>query len=182
LKPYKAVSCQTFHHFLLISENIEHIGDNFLCYNDDQDVINNGCTWSLCKGRLTISRNIWARSLISPSIAEEAYISVAQLYRVFYALTGHPVKEYIRKRRISAAANHLRNSKRTVEELAWNSGFESYYSFAKVFKKIVGLTPAAYRNAEIFFSFEPIRLYEQIAYKEDKEQTELFPDVKVTKP
>jgi AraC family transcriptional regulator len=112
-------------------------------------------------------------------IADEAYISVAQLYRLFYAITGHPVKDYIRKRRISAAANHLRNSKRTVEELAWNSGFESYHSFAKVFKKIVGLTPAAYRNAEIFFSFEPIRLYEQIAYKEDKEQTELFPDVKV---
>jgi AraC family transcriptional regulator len=113
------------------------------------------------------------------SIAEEAYISVAQLYRVFYALTGHPVKDYIRKRRMSVAANHLRNSKRTVEELAWDSGFESYHSFAKVFKKIVGLTPAAYRNADIFFSFEPIRLHEQVAYKEDKEQTELYPDVKV---
>jgi AraC family transcriptional regulator len=113
------------------------------------------------------------------SIAEEAYISVAQLYRVFYALTGHPVKDYIRKRRMSVAANHLRNSKRTVEELAWDSGFVSYHSFAKVFKKIVGLTPAAYRNADIFFSFEPIRLHEQVAYKEDKEQTELFPDVKV---
>lgn len=113
------------------------------------------------------------------SIAEEAYISVAQLYRVFYALTGHPVKDYIRKRRMSVAANHLRNSKRTVEELAWDSGFESYHSFAKVFKKIVGLTPAAYRNADIFFSFESIRLFEQVAYKEDKEQTELFPGVKV---
>ncbi|TNJ61023.1 AraC family transcriptional regulator [Paenibacillus hemerocallicola] len=113
------------------------------------------------------------------SIAEEAYTSVAQLYRVFYALTGHPVKDYIRKRRISVAANHLRYSKRKVEELAWDSGFESYHSFAKVFKKIVGLTPATYRNAELFFSFEPIRLYEQITYKEDKEQAELFPDVKV---
>jgi AraC family transcriptional regulator len=113
------------------------------------------------------------------SIAEEAYISVAQLYRVFYALTGHPIKDYIRKRRMSVAAIHLRNSKRTVEELAWGSGFESYHSFAKVFKKIVGLTPAAYRKADIFFSFEPIRLHEQVAYKEDKEQTELFPDIKV---
>ncbi|HEY0828555.1 MAG TPA: helix-turn-helix domain-containing protein [Bacilli bacterium] len=113
------------------------------------------------------------------SIAEEAYISVAQLYRVFYALTGHPVKDYIRKRRLSVAANHLRYSKRTVEELAWESGFESYHSFAKVFKKIVGLTPAAYRKANIFFSFEPIRLHEQVTYKEDKEQTELYPDVRV---
>ncbi len=113
------------------------------------------------------------------SIADEAYISVAQLYRVFYALTGHPVKDYIRKRRMSVAANYLRNSKRSVEELALDSGFESYHSFAKVFKKIVGLTPAAYRNADIFYSFEWLRLHEQVAYKEDKEQTELFPDVRV---
>ncbi|XEC95783.1 helix-turn-helix domain-containing protein [Paenibacillus tarimensis] len=113
------------------------------------------------------------------SIAEEAYISVAQLYRVFYALTGHPVKDYIRKRRISVASNHLRNSNRTVEEIAWDSGFQSYHSFAKVFKKIVGMTPAAYRNADIYFSFEPICLHEQVAYQEDKELTERFPDVKV---
>ncbi|WP_409342535.1 helix-turn-helix domain-containing protein [Paenibacillus sp. MBLB4367] len=112
-------------------------------------------------------------------IAEAAYLSVAQLYRVFYALTGHPVKDYIRKRRISVAANHLRNSKRTVEELAWKSGFESYHSFAKVFKKIVGLTPAAYRSADLFFSFEPVNLLEKVDYREDKEQAELFPDIKV---
>ncbi|WP_405452715.1 helix-turn-helix domain-containing protein [Paenibacillus sp. HJGM_3] len=115
------------------------------------------------------------------SLAEVAYISVAQLYRVFYALTGHPIKDYIRKRRISVSANHLRNSKLTVEEIAWMSGFETYPAFAKVFKKIVGLTPAAYRQANIFFSFEPIRLHEQVAYKEDRDQTERFPDVKVAR-
>ncbi|AZN39929.1 AraC family transcriptional regulator [Paenibacillus albus] len=113
------------------------------------------------------------------SLTEESHTSVAQMYRVFYALTGHPVKDYIRKRRISVAADHLRNSKRSVEELAWDSGFESYHSFAKVFKKIVGLTPAGYRQADIYFSFEPIRLREQVSYMEDREQTERFPDVKV---
>jgi AraC-like DNA-binding protein/predicted transcriptional regulator YdeE len=115
------------------------------------------------------------------SIAEEAYISVAQLYRVFYALTGHPVKDYIRKRRMSVAAESLRNSTRTVEEIAWESGFDYYHSFVKAFKKIVGLTPSAYRNAELYFSFEPIALQDQVAYKEDKELAELYPDIKVVR-
>jgi AraC-like DNA-binding protein/DNA gyrase inhibitor GyrI len=115
------------------------------------------------------------------SIAAEAYISVAQLYRVFYALTGHPVKDYIRKRRMSVAAESLRNSTRTVEEIAWESGFEYYHSFAKAFKKIVGLTPSAYRNAELYFSFEPISLQDQVVYKEDKELAELYPDIKVVR-
>ncbi|SDW21069.1 helix-turn-helix domain-containing protein [Paenibacillus sp. CF384] len=112
-------------------------------------------------------------------LAERSYLSVAQLYRVFSALTGHPIKDYIRKRRMSVAADHLRNSKRSIEELAWESGFESYHSFAKVFKKIVGLTPSAYREADIYFSFEPIRLEERVAYMEDREHSERFPDVKV---
>lgn len=112
-------------------------------------------------------------------IAEESYTSVAQLYRMFYALTGHPVKEYIRKRRMSVAANRLRNSNLSVEDLAWESGFESYHSFAKVFRKIVGMTPAAYRRAEIFYSFEPIRLQEQAAYLEDNERLARFPDIRV---
>lgn len=112
-------------------------------------------------------------------LAEESYVSIPQLYRMFYALTGHPVKDYIRRRRISVAAGHLRGSNRRVEELAWESGFESYHSFAKVFKKIVGMTPAAYRSADLYFSFEPIRLRERVSYEEEKEQAELFPDVKV---
>ena len=37
------------------------------------------------------------------SIAGGHFISVSQLYRDFYAFTGHSVKEYIRKRRISNA-------------------------------------------------------------------------------
>lgn len=105
------------------------------------------------------------------SIAEEAYLSIAQLYRTFYALTGHPVKDYIRKRRMSVAANHLRHSSCKVEQLAWDSGFGSYLSFAKGFKKIVGMTPAAYRNAEVYFSFEAIRLNEHFSYGEEKEQS-----------
>lgn len=38
------------------------------------------------------------------AIAEAASLSVPHLYRMFYAATGHPVKSYIRKRRISEAA------------------------------------------------------------------------------
>lgn len=113
------------------------------------------------------------------SIADEAYLSVAQLYRFFYALTGHPVKEYVRKRRMSVAANLLRNSDLTVEKIAWDIGFEYYHSFAKVFKKVVGLTPAAYRKADIFYSFEPAYPQDLVSYREDKELTELFPDIKV---
>lgn len=41
-------------------------------------------------------------SEIDPNgVAQQNFISLSQLYRGFYAYTGHSVKEYIRKRRIS---------------------------------------------------------------------------------
>lgn len=112
-------------------------------------------------------------------IAERAHLSQAHLYRMFYALTGHPVKEYVRKRRISAAADHLRYSSIPVGDIAVACGFDSYSVFAKVFKRIVGMTPTAYREADLFFSFEPIQLRERVEYVEEREQTERFPDVRV---
>lgn len=92
-------------------------------------------------------------------LAAKAFVSQPQLYRLFYACTGHTVKEYIRKRRISSAAEWLENGRRPLKQIALDCGFDSFQSFAKAFKKITGVTPAEYRStAYTYFSFEPIRL------------------------
>lgn len=112
-------------------------------------------------------------------IAEEATMSLPHLYRIFYSLTGHPIKDYIRKRRISVAAEHLRNSNRSLLDIALEVGFESHASFSKTFKKIVGMSPGAYRKTELNYCFEKINLFEKVIYLEDKELSERYPDVKV---
>ncbi len=115
------------------------------------------------------------------AIAAEAYLSVAQLYRAFYALVGHPVKEYVRKRKMSIAAQRLRDTDRSIDSIAWEAGFETAAAFAKSFKRLVGLTPAAYRKAAIHYSFERIRLEERVDYDESHETFERYPDVKVAR-
>ncbi len=42
-------------------------------------------------------------------LTNAGYVSHTQLYRDFYSLTGHPVKEYIRRRRLSNALALLRH-------------------------------------------------------------------------
>jgi len=91
-------------------------------------------------------------------IAKTAGVSVAHLYRVFYSLTGHPVKEYIRKRRTSEAAGLLRTTDMGAMDIAIQCGFETYRAFLKAFKQYTGLTPTEYRDAESFFSFERLPL------------------------
>ena len=112
-------------------------------------------------------------------IAEASMMSVPNLYRMFYAMTGHPVKEYIRKRRTSEAALLLRQSELPANEIGYRLGFDAYQTFNKAFKRYTGLTPASYRQSEFIFSFERIELQEQVSYLEDREVSDRYSDVRV---
>lgn len=112
-------------------------------------------------------------------IAEEASMSLPHFYRIFYSLTGHPIKEYIRKRRISEASVLLKNSDRSILDIAIEVGFESHASFSKTFKKIVGMPPGLYKRTDLHYCFDRINLFEKVTYLEDKELSERYPDVKV---
>ncbi|WP_152393036.1 helix-turn-helix domain-containing protein [Paenibacillus guangzhouensis] len=113
------------------------------------------------------------------SIAGSAMMSVPNLYRLFYAMTGHPIKEYVRKRRISEAANLLRYTDHTTIDIGMGCGFQTYQTFINTFKRSTGLTPGQYRQAEFIFSFEQINLHERVTYLEERDVFDRFPEVKV---
>lgn len=98
---------------------------------------------------------------------------------MFYAMTGHPIKEYIRKRRISETACLLRHTDLTTIDIGFRCGFDTYQTFIKSFKRITGLTPGIYRRAKLIYSFERINLNERVIYLEEREVSERFPSVNV---
>ncbi|WP_242835589.1 hypothetical protein [Ruminiclostridium josui] len=57
--------------------------------------------------------------------AQKAYMSMSNFYRMFFALTGYTVKEYIRFRRISLAAFELRRNNTCLIDIAIKFDFES---------------------------------------------------------
>ena len=59
------------------------------------------------------------------NIADRHFISRSQLYRDFYACTGHSVKEYIRKRRISNACEKIKCSDMPLSIIADESGCQT---------------------------------------------------------
>ncbi|TCZ78133.1 AraC family transcriptional regulator [Paenibacillus albiflavus] len=120
-----------------------------------------------------------AEELPLEEISKAAAMSVPNLYRLFYAMTGHPIKEYIRKRRTSEAACLLRQTNLPSKEIGFRCGFDTYQTFTKTFKRNTGLTPGLYRKAEVIYSFEKILLHERFSYSEDREIFERYPDVKV---
>ncbi|MDF2646047.1 MAG: transcriptional regulator, AraC family [Paenibacillus sp.] len=112
-------------------------------------------------------------------IATAASMSVPNLYRMFYTMAGHPVKEYIRKRRTSEAAFLLRSTDLPAIDIGFRCGFDSYQTFIKTFKRNTGLTPGLYRQTKLIFSFERIGLNECVTYMEEREVSERYPGVKV---
>ncbi|WP_238322853.1 helix-turn-helix domain-containing protein [Gorillibacterium massiliense] len=120
-----------------------------------------------------------AEPLSLEEISRAAAMSVPNLYRLFYAMTGHPIKEYIRKRRTSEAACHVRQTNLPLNEIGFLCGFDTYQTFTKTFKRNIGLTPGLYRKADVIYSFERIRLQERFSYAEEREISERYPDVKV---
>jgi AraC-like DNA-binding protein/DNA gyrase inhibitor GyrI len=81
------------------------------------------------------------------------YISTMQLYRDFYSLTGHSVKEYIRKRRLSNALAMVKFSEKSLVDIAYEYGYSSQQAFCKCVKAATGLTPMEYKLGDSYYYY-----------------------------
>lgn len=79
------------------------------------------------------------------SIAQNSYISVTQLCKLFKENFGTTVLKYVTGRRISEAKKCLRNGC-SVSDTAMQCGFGDYASFIRTFTSHVGISPGKYRG------------------------------------
>ncbi len=80
------------------------------------------------------------------AVAGEARMSPSHFSRTFKKVMGLPYQEYLNGRRISKAKNLLRTSSRSITEIAVSLGFADPTGFGRIFKKLTGQTPSAYRS------------------------------------
>ncbi|WNY28459.1 hypothetical protein MmiEs2_06460 [Methanimicrococcus stummii] len=80
--------------------------------------------------------------------AEIAGCSEYHFRRIFSFLAGMPPGEYVRLRKLSCAAEILRDSDVKVSDLSSQLGYESVDAFTKAFQSFHGLPPSKARNAE----------------------------------
>ncbi|WNS46490.1 AraC family transcriptional regulator [Paenibacillus sp. MMS20-IR301] len=101
-------------------------------------------------------------------VAEVAFSSPFHFQRMFSMLTGVTVADYIRKRRLTLAAQELAVSKIRVLDVALKYGYDSPESFAKAFRKAHGITPSAAREPGVQLKAFP-RLSFHLSLKGDQE-------------
>ena len=92
-------------------------------------------------------------------VAEMACISEFHFQRIFHALCGCSVGEYIRNRRLAAAGRELSGGDVKIIDIAFKYGYGSPDSFTRAFTKFHGFTPSAAREKEVNLrDFAPLKM------------------------
>ena len=81
-----------------------------------------------------------------PMMAEAACLEGRTFIRRFHAATRLNPSEYLQQLRVSKARELMEQTRKNVEEIAWQVGYEDASAFRRVFQKITGLTPRDYRK------------------------------------
>ncbi|WP_243124393.1 AraC family transcriptional regulator [Clostridium sp. AWRP] len=79
-------------------------------------------------------------------ISKVACSSRYHFQRMFYALTGFTVSQYIRNRRLTLAAEELASTDKKVIDVALKYGYESPEAFTKAFQRLHGISPSALKK------------------------------------
>jgi transcriptional regulator GlxA family with amidase domain len=87
-----------------------------------------------------------AEPLNNDQLADLACQSKSHFIRSFHKALGQTPADYIQERRVAAAALRLSTSGDSIEQIAEQHGLANRFYFSRVFRKIMGISPATYRK------------------------------------
>ena len=87
-------------------------------------------------------------SLSAGSLARRPGLSESQFKASFKEAVGVPPGEFVNRRRIERARALLRETDRSVTDIALDLGFSTPQYFASVFRRITGVTPGQCRRGD----------------------------------
>lgn len=97
-------------------------------------------------------------------VAQSQYVSSFHFQRIFAAVIGVTVGEYIRNRRLSLAGEELKNREIGITDLAERYGYDTAEGFTKAFTRFHGVTPSAVKREDTTLKFYD-RLYIDVTFK-----------------
>ncbi|MFE6451333.1 AraC family transcriptional regulator [Nocardiopsis dassonvillei] len=80
------------------------------------------------------------------AMARTALTSEHHLRRMFAALAGMPLSEYVRRRRLTLAGAEVLEGRRTLLDIAVDHGYSSAEAFTRAFRAVHGVTPGQARR------------------------------------
>ena len=110
------------------------------------DVINGSLEDKLQRVKHYAERNVY-KKVVLEDVARLVFLSPKYLSRLFKQHTGMNFSEYRLKVKITESMKLLKQKGMSVEQIAFNMGYQNLESFIRIFKKITGKTPSEYRKS-----------------------------------
>jgi AraC-like DNA-binding protein len=79
-------------------------------------------------------------------LAEVAYMTTNSFCRYFKSRTGKTAFQFIREYRVNKACQMLINGKKSIAEICYDNGFNSFSSFNRIFKNLKNISASEYKN------------------------------------
>ncbi|WDV44343.1 AraC family transcriptional regulator [Clostridiaceae bacterium M8S5] len=98
-------------------------------------------------------------------VAKEAGYSTYHFHRIFKGIVGDPIKEYIRKRRITEAAKELAYTNKSIIDIGIKYGYQSRESFSRAFEKVYGRTPFQVKKEGLLYSIREPMTYDYMLFE-----------------
>ena len=87
-----------------------------------------------------------SEDVTSTSLAQRSKLSPQRLARLTKRVFGLTPSQLITKTRIATASRLLRETNKSVAEIAQATGFYDHSAFTRAFRSATGVTPSSYRN------------------------------------
>jgi len=79
-------------------------------------------------------------------LAKQQHLSVTQYARLFKHETGNSPIHYFNQLKIQKSCQYLYFTDRSIKEICAEFGFDDQYYFSRLFKKLMGISPAKYKD------------------------------------
>ena len=88
----------------------------------------------------------WQEEFTPEAVAKHVNMSVKQLYNLFHKHTGMTPGNYYRQCKVEHIKEKLRDNNLSIKEAFAACGEDYRGAYAKIFKKVAGITPTEYRK------------------------------------
>lgn len=94
-------------------------------------------------------RNNVGAPLRLETLARVACLSPYHFHRIFHAVMGERLHQYVARVRLESAAFRLTFTRESTTGIGTDCGYSQVYAFSKAFKKHFGVAPANYKGSSV---------------------------------